>query len=221
MSGYPIELNLEGRPVLVVGLGQVGRRKVAGLREVGAWVVVVDPRGAGSDVPVGVEVRAEPYEARHLDGVALAFAAATPEVNRRVVNDAQRLGVWVNTASEPDQGDFRVPALWRDGAICLTVTTSGASPALARVLRDRAAEALGPAAVGLVDLLAEWRPKVLETVANPAARRRLLTGGADPALLRLWQAEGPEAVRRVLLARLDDVARSPRDLSSEDHDTDE
>ncbi len=154
-----------------------------------------------------MEVRAEPYRAEHLRGVGLAFAAAPAAVNRVVVADARRAGVWVCSASEPGAGDFTVPAVWRDGPLTVTVSTSGASPALAATLRDRAAKALGPAAAGLAALLAELRPEVLARLADPEARRRLLADWAEPRWLDLWTAESPDAVRRRLTRALDDAAQ--------------
>src|SRR5271170_4439818 len=136
MPGYPIELDLRGRTVLVVGLGAVGQRKALGLATAGARVIGVDPAARVTIAPP-IEVRAEVYRAAHLEGVSLAFAAATPAVNRRVVADARGLGVWVSSASEPGTGDFTVPAVWREGPLTLTVATAGASPALAVALRDR------------------------------------------------------------------------------------
>ena len=209
MPGYPIELDLRDRTALVVGLGAVGRRKAAGLVAAGARVVGVDPDpGAASRaMPAGVEVRAEPYGAEHLRGVCLAFAAAPAAVNRVVVADARRAGVWVCSSSEPGAGDFTIPAVWRDGPLTVTVSTSSASPALAAALRDRAAEALGPAAAGLAALLAEFRPEVRVRLADPEARRRLMADWADPRWLDLWTAEGPDAVRRRLAQALDDAAQ--------------
>lgn len=204
MTGYPIELELRGKGVLVVGLGPVGRRKVAGLLAAEARVVAVDPAVDWTDRPAGVEIRVEEYRAEHLQGMSLAFAAASAEVNRRVVADARRAGVWVGSASDPGAGDFTVPAVWREGPLTLTVSTSGASPALAAALRDRAANALGPAAAGLAALLAELRPTVLARLADrPEVRRRVLAEWADPRWIELWLAEGPEAVRSALEDRLD------------------
>jgi precorrin-2 dehydrogenase len=200
MPGYPIELDLTGRTALVVGLGAVGRRKAVGLVEAGGRVVGVDP--GPIEIPAGVELRAEPYRAEHLAGAILAFAAATAEVNRQVVADARRLGIWVTSASDPGSGDFTLPATWRDGPLTLTVSTSGASPSLASALRDRAARALGPSAGGLAAILAELRPEVLARVADPAARRRLLAEAADPRWLDLHDAEGAEATRRALRVAL-------------------
>lgn len=205
---YSIELDLNGRRALVVGLGRVGRRKAAGLLDAGAKVLGVDPKGWDEGRAAGVEVRAEPYRTEHARGMSLVFAAANAEVNRLVVADAKGAGIWVNSASEPEAGDFQVPAVWRDGLLSLAVSTSGASPALAAVLRDRAAKALGPAAAGLAGLAAELRPMVLARLNDPARRRRLLVDWANPRWLDLWTASGPEAVRRGLVRSLDDAMKA-------------
>ena len=205
MSGYPIALDLRGRRALVVGLGTVGRRKAVGLLAAGASVLGVDPRARALEVPAGVEARAEPFQAEHLEGIALVLASATPEINRRVVAEARALGIWVSAASGPDRGDFTIPAVWRAGRLTLTVSTGGASPALAAALRDRAAEALGPASAGLVALLAELRPLAIARLDDPERRRRLLAAWADPRWLETWANDGPEAVRRGLLRALDEA----------------
>lgn len=206
MSAYLIELDLHGRIVLVVGLGPVGRRKAAGLIEAGARVIGVDPaaEGMAREDLEGIEVRCEAYQAEHLRGASLAIAAANPEVNRRVVADARRAGILCCSTSDPPEGDFTVPAVWRSGPLVLTVSTSGASPALAAALRDRAVQALGPAAAGLAALLAELRPLVMSRLEDPAARRRVLAEWADPRWLAIWNEQGPDAARRALEQRLED-----------------
>jgi siroheme synthase-like protein len=223
MPSYPIELDLRGRTVLVVGLGAVGRRKATALAAAGARVIGVDPAvdstaaAAITATATGViEVRSEPYRAAHLEGVRLAFAAATAAVNRRVVADARRRRIWVCSASDPGAGDFTVPAVWREGPLTLTVATAGASPALAVALRDRAVQALGPAAPGLAALLAELRGAVRARLAAPAARRRLLADWADPAWLELWTNTGPEAVRQALVRTLDAAVeqQQPHDVNA-------
>ena len=204
MPCYPIELDLTGRTALVVGLGRVGRRKAEGLSAAGARVLGVDPSPTvGDGWPAGLVIVAEAYRADHLAGVALAFAAAVPEVNRLVTADARAAGIWVNSASDPSAGDFTLPAVWRDGDVTLTVSTAGASPALSALLRDRAAAALGPSAAGLAALLAELRPLVIARLSDPSARRRVLSDWADPRWLSLYDADGPDAVRAELLRALD------------------
>lgn len=208
---YPIALELAGRPVLVVGLGGVGRRKAAGLVEAGARVLAIDP--AGGEAPEGVTLRAEPYRAEHLSGISLAFAAAPPEVNRRVVADARAAGIWVNAASEPEAGDFRVPAVWRSGPILLGITTSGASPALAASLRDRAAEALGPAPALLAEALLAVRAEVRTREPDPVRRRLLFSGFDDPRWLVVAESGDAEALDRALRSWLRDALGERQDPS--------
>ena len=145
MSSYPIELKLAGRTVVVVGLGPVGRHKAAGLVAAGARVIGVDPAAGDLDQAAldGIELVAKPYRAEQLYGASLVIAAGPDEVNGRVVADARQIGAWVCSTSDPDAGDFTVPAVWRSGRLVLTVSTSGASPALASALRDRAAQRWG------------------------------------------------------------------------------
>ena len=209
-TGYLIDLDLHGRPVVVIGLGAVGRRKIDGLIAAGAKVLGVDPAAGERDLPPGnLAIVAEPYDARHWQGRVLAIAAATPQVNQRVVHDAHQAGIWVCSASDPDAGDFTVPAVWRDGPVTLAVSTHGSSPALAATLRDRAAAAFGPAAGGLSQLLAELRPQVLARISDPSMRQKLLPGWAQPCWLDLWTAVGKEAVRRALQQALEAAAHGP------------
>jgi len=205
MTGYPIELNLSGKVAVVIGLGAVGRRRAAGLREAGAHVIGIDPAAGGFDSEslAGIEIIAEAYCAEHLRGASLAIAAAWPDVNRQVVADALAVGVWVNSASDPEASDFSLPAVWRSGSLILTVSTSGASPALAAALRDRAAEALGHSAAGLASLLAELRPLVLSRVTDPETRRAILEDWANPRWLELWADQGPDVVRQALWERIE------------------
>jgi siroheme synthase-like protein len=195
----PVLLRLGDMPVLVVGLGAVGRRRALRLVEAGARVLVVDP--ANLRAPDGVEHRREPYRAEHLDGRRLAFAAASPEVNRAVAADARARGVWVNVASDPGRSDFHLPATWTDGPVTLAVATSG-SPALSRTLRDRAAAALGPEAAVLASVLAALRPEVRARVADPARRAALLRDWADPRWLDHVREHGASATAAALRAML-------------------
>ena len=190
---YAIDLDLRGKGGLVVGLGAVGRRKALGLLEAGAWVRGVDPLG-WDEAPAGVLVVGEPYQPGHLQGVFLVFAAATAAVNRAAAADALASNCLVCSTSEPESGSFTRPAVWHDRGLILTVSTSGASPALAAALRDRAAEALGPSAAALSALLRELRPRLFDRLPDPAARRRVLADWGDPRWLLLLESGGADAV---------------------------
>src|SRR6516165_4791561 len=113
---FPLLLNLTGRLAVVVGGGPVGRRKARALLEGGAAVrlVCLEPRPAAEQNP-GLHWVTAAYDAGCLAGAALVVAAATPEVNRLVIADARARGLWVNAATEPEEGDCFLPAVVRRG----------------------------------------------------------------------------------------------------------
>jgi precorrin-2 dehydrogenase/sirohydrochlorin ferrochelatase len=205
---FPLFVDLRGRLCLVVGGGAVGRRKAAALVAAGAPVRLVCLEPAASEQP-HIDWLTEAYRAEHLEGVALAFAAATAEVNRRVAADARARGVWVNSATDPDAGDVSLPAVVRRGDFVLAVGTGGHAPALARAVRDRLAGEFDEAFGAWVALLAELRPVVLASVEDPHQRRALFERlGAWEWLERL-RREGAEAVRAAMRAEVGIVAPNP------------
>jgi precorrin-2 dehydrogenase/sirohydrochlorin ferrochelatase len=207
---FPVFLNLTGRPCVVVGGGPVGRRKAAALLEAGAQVRVVCPEERPADAPAAVEWVSEPYRADHLQGAVLAFAAATAAVNRAVVADARARGLWVNSATEPEVGDFFLPATVRRGDFVLAVGTGGAAPALAGEVRRRLEAEFDETFGQWVALLAELRPMILEQVADSERRRELFARLAGWDWLERLRREGTEPVRAAALGEVRALAKAAR-----------
>ncbi len=197
MAGLPIVLDLRGRLVVIVGAGAVGMRKLAAVIEGGAAVRLIDPRTL-PNLPPEVTHIAEAYRAEHLEGASLVFACATPEVNAQVVADARERGVWVNAATAPETGDFTLPAVVRRGEFTLAVSTGGASPALARRVREKLEAEFDSAFAEWVRVLSEVRTEVLAAVPDEARRRELLDSFAGWKWLARLRAEGADAVRAAM-----------------------
>jgi siroheme synthase-like protein len=84
-------------------------------------------------------------------------ATGIPEVDRRAAADAESAGIWVNSADDADHCTFFLPSVHRQGPVSVSVSTGGASPALAAWLRRRIGETLGPHLGDLAELLDEGR----------------------------------------------------------------
>ena len=188
MRHLPVFFNVAGRKVTVVGEGLAADRRAALARSAGAEVV------RGSDFA----------------GAMAAFVATGDEESDRLAAAAaRRAGVPVNVADRPGLSDFILPAIVDRGDVVVAVSTGGASPTLATLLRGRI-EALLPERVGALARLAEtFRSQVRMLIAEPTARRafwrRLLEGPAA----RLALAGDDVGARRLALRELDE-ARAQR-----------
>jgi uroporphyrin-III C-methyltransferase/precorrin-2 dehydrogenase/sirohydrochlorin ferrochelatase len=140
---YPVFLRLGGRPVLVVGGGEVASGKIAALLAAGAQVTVVAPRVAPQIRGAGVRVDERAFDARDLDGHWFAVAAATPEVNREVARAAEARRIFVNAVDDTDSASAYLGGLLRKAGVTLAISTDGRAPALAGLLRE-ALEAVLP-----------------------------------------------------------------------------
>ena len=204
---FPLFVDLTGRQCLVVGGGPVGRRKASSALAAGARIRLVcrEPLPPG-DLPAGLDWLTDEYRPAHLDGVCLAFAAASTDINRRVVADARARGVWVNSATDADRGDIYLPAAFRRSGLHVAVSTGGASPMLARRVRDILAGQCDDAIVAWVELLAELRPVIHALVIDAVRRRDVLRALAEPEWLERLRADGVGAVRCEMMAFVEAAA---------------
>ncbi|CAN5681938.1 hypothetical protein BH20ACT2_BH20ACT2_08940 [soil metagenome] len=159
---YPVNLIVAGQRCLVVGAGAVAAQKIRGLLECDAQVHVVATRvGAEVRSLAGTTVEERPYVAGEVAGYRLAITATDdPAVNRAVHRDGVAAGVWVNSADDPTNCDFTLPARVRQGQLLVTFATGGRSPAVATWLRRRFSDELGPEYQTLIEVLAEAREAI-------------------------------------------------------------
>jgi siroheme synthase-like protein len=157
--GYPVFLDLHGVFVLVVGGGPVGARKVAGLHAAGAEVRLVASVVSDSvDRAACVEIRERSFEEADFEGVRLVVTATGDRQTDATISAlARKRSIWTNAADQPVDCDFILPAIATTGRVTAAISTDGASPALAKALRDRVAAMLTDDVAALADDLAAER----------------------------------------------------------------
>ncbi|HKR19614.1 MAG TPA: bifunctional precorrin-2 dehydrogenase/sirohydrochlorin ferrochelatase [Stellaceae bacterium] len=186
MTHFPICLDLAGKRCLVVGAGPEAERKAAALRRAGAQVIAA-PRFTPDD----------------LDDCRLAIAVDVPlAVGEAVSRAAQARGILVNVADRPDLCNFIMPAVIERAPMTLAISTGGASPALARRLRETL-DAIVPRRLGALAALAgEFRARVRHDIADAARRRAFWERLLDGPVARLALAGEQDAARHQLEAEL-------------------
>ncbi|NCC25429.1 MAG: bifunctional precorrin-2 dehydrogenase/sirohydrochlorin ferrochelatase [Deltaproteobacteria bacterium] len=210
MAHYPVFLELTGRRCLVVGLGRVGRRKLEGLLECGpAQVTGLDIRPPDSDIQRLLDSRANfsflqrPFRAEDVLGQTLVFACSSDAgLNAEVAETCRLRGVWCNVADDPDQSDFILPSLIRRGDLVVAVSTSGRSPALARMVRQELDEMFGPGYEPLLTVMGRIREGVLSCGTDCDQNRdlfRALVGSELRRQLEIGDLAGADRTLRQVL----------------------
>ncbi|HWB54582.1 MAG TPA: bifunctional precorrin-2 dehydrogenase/sirohydrochlorin ferrochelatase [Tepidisphaeraceae bacterium] len=200
---YPIFLDLTGRMAVIVGGGSVAARKARGLIDAGCINIHAVALEFTGNLPPEVRRITEPYDAKHLDGASIVFAATNSSaVNESVVRDAEARNLLVCRVDNDEMmpGNFINPAVHRDRSLILAISASG-SPALAAEVRDAISEQLSPIYAAMADEMRSLRPFICKHVLDIRQRRVIFRDLASPEALAALATDGPDALRRWLTAR--------------------
>jgi siroheme synthase-like protein len=200
-------LRLSGCRCVVVGGGDVGLEKVEGLLACDGRVVLVSPdaieplRELAAEGSIDWERRE--YRPEDLEGAFLVIAATgDSEVNIRVFEDAERRAMLVNVVDVPPLCNFILPAIIRTGPLAIAISTAGASPALAKRIRDEIADEYGEPYARLAVLLNEvrgWAKGTLPTYRDRKAFFESIVNG-EPDPIELLRRGDDAAVRDLIAA---------------------
>lgn len=216
---YPLFADLHGKPVLVVGGGPVGARKIESLLQSGAVVrlvavTVVD--GLAERVADGrVQHVATAFEPAQLDDVWLAIAATDDRaLNAAVQREAVARRVFVNVVDDASLCEFHVPAVIDRAPVTVAISSRGLAPVLSRRLRARIEQMLDPALGPLAALLGRWRERIRQHLPDVSSRRRFLETLDESPVTDLLRQGRPQAAEQAFAARLREAEPTPRGLVS-------
>ena len=172
MRYYPVFLDLQGKPVVVIGGGRIARQKMENLLKAGANVTVVSPELNPEMAALQSEGRfryiEREYETGDIDGYAIVFVATDDgAINAVVTREGRAKRIWVNAVDDPPNCDFIMPGIAQRGDLTVAVSTSGRSPAMARKMREELEEFLTEDWVEMLELAAEVRAELRERGQAP------------------------------------------------------
>jgi len=219
MFHLPIFLKLSGESTVVVGGGVVAARRAEYLVSAGARVTTFANELSGEflglrDLP-NFRHEARDPEPKDFEGSAICFVAAEDErltaVGRAAAKSA---GLLVNVADRPELCDFIMPSIVDRSPLTIAISTEGASPILARMLKARL-ESLIPAGYGrLARLTGEFRIAVGKAISSPVVRRRfwetVLEGPIGEKALAGDDRGADADLARAIERAASDAAQAPR-----------
>ncbi|WP_431087285.1 precorrin-2 dehydrogenase/sirohydrochlorin ferrochelatase family protein [Paenibacillus sp. 8b26] len=184
----PISLNCKNKICCIVGGGRIAERKVKGLMESGAFITVISP-----NITPDLQVLADHkqlhwvnrvYREGDLQGAFLVYAATDRrEVNNTVAHEAVQRGILVNVADRSEDADFITPGIIRRGRLTISVSTSGAGPAVTSEITSALDTLFGSEYEPYLDFMYDMRQAIKRTVSSPQQRAKLLRRLASNGIL--------------------------------------
>src|SRR3954471_15042237 len=210
MRFLPVFLDLQSGVVLLVGAGDLVRAKLRLLAAAGARVRWFATNGnhdlGGIEDAARIELSAGDPLAADLGGVIAILCAGAGDVGVAMSVRAKAVGLPVNVMDDLVHSTFIFPAIVDRGDVVVAVGTGGASPVVARRVRE-AIEAVLPARIGdLAGFIGRWRKTIHGRIAEFPLRRRfwervvdgpigamVLAGRGDQAEAALKDISDPSA----------------------------
>lgn len=197
---YPIYLNLRNKKCLVVGGGKVAERKVRSLLECGARVYVVSPEVTPALEQLAREgaitfVR-RTYTTTDLEGSFLVIGATDDEkTNQRIADDCFERNMLVNIVDDPPKCNFIVPAVVRQGALSISISTDGNSPVLARKIKEKLKQEYGPEYAKFLEIMGDLRRKIISSVPDESVRRQMFEDLVNSDIINLIKEGNEEKIK--------------------------
>ena len=183
MAYFPLFVELSGQPCLIVGGGSIALRKAEKLLGFGARLTVTAPEICAELAALPVKAVRRPFAEHDIDGMFLVIAATDdPACNHRIYALCTAQRIPVNAVDDAENCSFLFPALVHAEPVTVGICTGGKSPTFAKHLRRTVQAALDAHTMKIAQILAEYRPEVLERFSSGDAVRRAMDALLDLCL---------------------------------------
>jgi uroporphyrin-III C-methyltransferase/precorrin-2 dehydrogenase/sirohydrochlorin ferrochelatase len=176
MDYFPVFVKLKDQDCLVIGAGKIAARKIELLARAGAKITVIADRISPSVAAMQTSHRLiivqKPFAPEDLHGFRLVVSATNDnKTNELVAKTADEQNIPVNVVDNPELCSFIFPAIIDRSPIIAAVTSGGAAPVLARLLRAKIESVISPGYGRLAQLAEKYRNAVKQQLKQPAQRR--------------------------------------------------
>ena len=172
LNTFPLSYRIEGKRIVIVGGGEEALNKARLAIKTTASVLVVASVIEADFSPLDAAVAERPFSPGDLDGAALLFVADHGPDGAAAKAAARALGIPVNVVDVPEECDFFTPSIVERAPLTVAISTEGAAPVLARLVRARIEAMLAPEVGALARLAGRMRASVVRLLPDGAARRR-------------------------------------------------
>lgn len=215
MRYYPICLDLQNRPVLIVGGGIIAEGKALQILAAEARIHIVSPtltETLRQNVASGIiTYRQGEFTETDLAGKVLVISATNVQaVNEAVAQAAQTRGVLCNVVDQPALCDFITPTIVTRGDLQIAISSSGKSPTVALRVKREISALIGEEYQTLLEITADLRAQFRQVTPDYNTRRDFLKSFVESAALDFIRAGKPDEAKALAQRMLDDFIKDQR-----------
>jgi precorrin-2 dehydrogenase len=163
---FPVLINLQKFPCLVVGGGKIAYRKVLSLLDFNADITVISPQVSKllKDLSSSGKIKLikKSYSKEYIKRFKIVFCATNnSQLNKTVYKDCVNSGILINVADNPSLCDFIIPANIKRGDLTVSVSSQGKAPFFTKEMKEKLNALISPIYTDIVHLAGEFRKKLL------------------------------------------------------------
>ncbi|NVO00547.1 MAG: bifunctional precorrin-2 dehydrogenase/sirohydrochlorin ferrochelatase [Geobacteraceae bacterium] len=202
MGYLSLNIQMNGKLIIIVGGGKVAERKVSNILPSGAKLTVISPtltfelqqlrdNGAISHLP-------QKYSSGDLNGAFMVIAATNDrETNRLVADEAINLSILAEITDSPSSGNVTSPAVIRQGDLTIAISTNNRAPSLAAAIKNELIPLFGDEYAKSINLLGAVREKLLTDRGGSTYNKQVLSDMSEK-LPALFASNATEEIEKLL-----------------------
>ncbi len=201
---YPAFINIKDKECIVIGGGNIAERKALSLLNSGAKVKVISPELTDTLKKYVKEGQIRYLKRKYRkgdtkDAFVVIVATSDPDVNKKITKESTCL---VNVVDNPEISNFIVPSVLKRGLLTIAISTSGASPAMAKYIRKELEGLYGRDFGKFLNLLKKIRTEVLKKVSDKRKRETILKKLIEKNVIKALREEGYEIAKNKVINKV-------------------
>lgn len=203
---YPAFLDLTNKRCLVIGGGKVAERKIRVLLKAGARVHCFSDTFSPGILKLAKKrlvsvtlkkLAKRPLSSSQLKNIFLVIGAtSSPLLNRKVYEACRQRNILVNSVDDPQHSNFIAPAVMNRGPLAIAISTGGASPQLAKTVRERMEQLFGHEYASFLKFMSKERRKIISLVKDTRQRKKVFQDLVTSGILNLFRNGNKRAIRK-------------------------
>lgn len=208
-SYFPILVDLTKFDIIIIGAGNIGRRKIENLLEFNCKLTVIDPILSEEIIALNnnkIKLLQRKYQKGDIPENSIVFCATgNAEIDNLIKEECEEKNALLNVADVPDLCNFIMPATIKRGDFTISVSSQGKAPFFVRETRKRLSDLFSDETAIVVDLAHILRQKMIDSGVyyDQVKREKIINTFFSLNLDKIIKEQGKKAAEILVLGLVD------------------